>query len=198
MKVLADEALAAPSGRSALQELKRTFKEGQYWDRYYALVFLGRIAEQRGGSMREEIVPTLIVALKDTEGTIRRVAASAIREIGSEAADKAIPELLAIVERGEEDDVTWFAAAALGKVTDKQSLPRVVAILGLALKRPGVMQDGGPQLREYALASMESIGRIERTLVLAELERALPGIGDSFADKVKMLIGRLRNGAKSE
>ena len=180
MKTLADRVLSSASDApAALDELVRSSESKDHWQRYYALVYLGQIAQQNGSDLKPRILPIIIRALGDDQQATRRDMVCVIRDIGPSAVDQAIPELIQIVKKGEEIDVAWFAAEALGKVESSSYREEVIGALLNALDRPipSTLDPSAPQLRFYALGSLSEIGRKYPSAILPEFEKRL-GVSD--------------------
>src|SRR5882724_7668529 len=136
MKELADHARSSsPDAPAALETLLSFSRSADYWERYYGIVYLGQVAMAENDEKRRRIAPVLIKALSDKAQAIQREAVSSIRDMGSEVVDQAVPELTQFVKSGDERDVSWFAAAALGESRNIKNRTEVVSTLMDALDK---------------------------------------------------------------
>jgi ATP-dependent DNA helicase RecQ len=75
---------------------------------------------QLGEARSPSGVPELIAALEDTDGNVRRLAASALGKIGD---GRAVESLMALLEREAKPQVRQYAVKALGKIGDPRARP---------------------------------------------------------------------------
>ena len=194
MKDLADKA-RSPSTESpnALSKLMDFSRSENYWDRYYALVFLGQLALVSNSDTQKQIIPIIISTLDDKDQAVRRSAVCVIRDVGTNAVDQAIPKLLQFVRSGDEIDVSWFATEALGKSQDSRYQNEVVSTLFSALDQaPSVeLPASAPQIRYYALSALAEIGERNPTVVLPELRKRAATKDRALSDKIAATITRL-------
>jgi HEAT repeat protein len=89
--------------------------------------------------------------------------------------NETISSLLGIIEKGEEDDVTWAATDAVGKLQDPQKAPGVLTVLLKAANTPPPVgtQDEAPQLRYEALGAIVELAKQNNLKVVSELEKLL-------------------------
>lgn len=195
MKALADDVLSrTPRSEGALDRLLEHSRSKDYWDHYYAITFLGQVATGSSGTQRDRIIPVLVTALTDEDQAIRRSAVIAIRDIGANAVDTAIPQLIRIVKSGDEIDVSWFAAEALGKTADRRVRENVVRALFEALDRKPAsnIPPDAPQIRYYALSAIEELGRSNPSGILSELEKRSATQDVALRKKLAEAIARLK------
>ena len=196
MKELAQEVRSSSTKVSAvaLSKLLDYSRGDNYWDKYYALVHLGEIARDNENGQRKQIIPVLIGALDDKDQAVRRDMVGVIRDIGSEAVDQALPSLLGFVKGGEENDVAWFAAEALGKSKDESHRAEIIGVLLGALdKQPREnLPDEAPQIRYYALSSLVEIGSQEPAVMALELKKRIASTDRNLSMRVAKAVARLR------
>jgi HEAT repeat protein len=194
MKELAAKAQSSSADSpGALQQLIRGSQSSDYWQRFYALVYLEKIAVNKS-QFRAQIIPILIDAIDDKDQATQREVVAAIRDIGAEAVDRAAPQLRELVNRGVERDVSWFAAEALGKSKDSDRRSEIVATLVRALDRiPPGNPEPASQIRYEALSSLVELGRTEPNGIVIELKRKLSTSDPIFAARIERAIDALGN-----
>jgi len=172
---LANEAKENPDDKTALRKLEKYTSDPDYWNRFYAYGSLGELASQNTGGCQAELIPYFDNALKDSDGAIRRAGAEAILDIGSPAVETNLSTLLNIVQQGREDDVTWYAAEALGQLKDQEKVQVVLAVLLKAANKPPAegTPDEAPQVRYYALGSIKELAKMNKVNAIPDLETIL-------------------------
>jgi HEAT repeat protein len=193
MNELANRARSSSSdGSAALSKLIDFSRSNDYWSRYYALVYLGQVATGGRIEARNRAIPVVVGALDDKDHAIQRAAVSSIRDVGAEAVDRAILQLVRFVDGGEERDVSWYAAEALGKSRDERYREQVIYTLVSALdKSPPQLPPSAPQLRYAALSSLIELGRLNPQLILPELKKRASVKDAVFAEKIAEAIAVL-------
>jgi hypothetical protein len=193
MKKLAEEAKANPSDRHALDKLKRYADGSDYWDRSYACGSLAELAIQNVGGYRAELIPIFDKLLKDPDPELRRRGAETILSIGPAAVDKTVTSLVAIVQRGTEDDVTWFSTQALGQLENREKAQQVLPILlkAAGTPPPNTTPDSAPQIRYCALDAITQLAAKNKLDVLSQLRKLLNSSSGPFKERVTKAILKL-------
>lgn len=193
MKKLAEEAKANPSDRHALDKLKGYADDSDYWNRSYACGSLAELAIHNVGGYRAELIPIFDKLLKDPDPELRRRGAETILSIGPAAVDKTVTSLETIVQRGMEDDVTWFSTQALGQLENPEKVRQVLPILLKAAGTPPPVTtpDSGPQIRYYALDSIIQLASKNKLDVLSQLRELLNSSSGTYKERVTKAISKL-------
>ena len=149
MEKLASQAHSSSAeGSAAIDQLIQFSGSADYWERYYALVYLGQTALAGNTEVHVRVIPVLAGALDDKHQAVQRDVVCAIRDIGAEAVDQVVPQLIHFVNSRDERDVSWFAAEALGKSKDARNRQQIINTLVQALdKRPNQLPLEAPQIR---------------------------------------------------
>lgn len=191
MKHLADEMRANPNDKAALRTLEKHTTDWDYWNRYYAYSFLAQLAIQNIGDCQSEVIPFYDKMLKDSDQGIRRLGAETILDMPV-AIDKMLPTLLTIIKQGKEDDVTWFSTQAVGKIESTQKAKEIIPTLLKAASTPPPegTQEEAPQVRYYALDSIEELAKRNNLNVVPQLEDLLNESSPPYKRRVaKTILG---------
>ncbi len=190
MNAWAEKAKANPKNKTALHQLEELTASTEFWTRYYAYVFLFQLAIEDVGGYRAEIVPYFDKALEDPDPAIRREAAEAILEIGAVAVDREMSLLLKIVDKSEEDDITWFSTEALGKLGNQEKAREALPVLLAAANKapPAGTQVEAPQVRYYALDSIGQIAKRHGVNPIPQLEKIMDSNESPYKDRVAKVI----------
>ncbi|HEY2589930.1 MAG TPA: HEAT repeat domain-containing protein [Tepidisphaeraceae bacterium] len=124
MEQLRTRFLAKPTNVAPLDELIRSLRSDESFERAAAATYIGRI-----GPQAERAVDPLVETLKSNDPYSAREAARALGEIGP-SARRSVPALIQIVKEYPDSDRGWFAAEALGKVADSNDTNAVAALIG--------------------------------------------------------------------
>jgi len=110
--------------------------------------------------------------------------------IGSPAVDKAFAALLAIIQQGKEDDVTWSSITAIGKLENPQKAQVALPILLKAANTPppGGTPDEAPQIRYFALDSIKKLAKMNGLNVIPALEKLLNENKSPCKERVAQVI----------
>jgi HEAT repeat protein len=189
-KKLSDEAKANPVDKTALHELENYTTNSDSWYRSYALGSLGELAFQNVGDCRTELLPYFDNALKDSDYGVKQSGVQAIYDIGSLAVEKSLPELIEMVTQGKENDITWLAAEALGKLEDSKKSQEISPVLLKAanIAPPEGTPDEAPQIRYYALESIVEIAKKNNLNVVSDLEKLLDESKSPYKERVAKAI----------
>ncbi|MCQ8894323.1 MAG: HEAT repeat domain-containing protein [Methanolinea sp.] len=95
-------------------------------------------------ALGDDVVPSLVVLLSDTDWKVRYRAAEALGEIRS---SKSVQALIGALS-DEKDHVRYMAAKALGEIGDRGAVPALIGTLG----------DENPFVRKAAVLSLGKIG----------------------------------------
>jgi hypothetical protein len=167
---------------------------GRYWDRIYALGAIQNLAPGLNGERQSEAIDIFRKGLLDSDQIVRCACVQGIQEMGADASHASVHELVAIVRKGNEDDVTWFSAEALGEVTNPDDKQKVFEVLLEAAKKPSANPGirGEPQLKLFALDAAEKLatgGGIEYPL--QHLETLNREGDEDVRMRVKKIIARV-------
>jgi HEAT repeat protein len=176
--------LAAESGHAeAMWErlwprLRRALNE-EWWVRQAVPETLGEIGVPA--------VPTLMEALKNWDGDVRRAAAEALGKIGDLQAVPALIEAL----KDDKEWVRWKVAEALGKIGDPQAIPALMEVL----------KDEDWRVRQAAADALGKIGDRQAVPALLEtlkdwygdVSRAAEALGEIGVPAVPALMEALKN-----
>jgi len=177
--------LAAESGHAeAMWErlwprLRRALKAEEWWVRQVVPETLGEIGVPA--------VPTLMEALKNWDGDVRRAAAEALGKIGDLQAVPALIEAL----KDDKEWVRWKVAEALGKIGDPQAIPALMEVL----------KDEDWRVRQAAADALGKIGDRQAVPALLEtlkdwygdVSRAAEALGEIGVPAVPALMEALKN-----
>ena len=193
MKKLADEAKANPNDKTALHKLEKYTTDSDYWNRSYACGFLGDLAFKNIGGCQAELIPYFDNALKDVDYGVRQAGVQAIVNIGSPAVEKSLPQLINMVQQGKENDITWSATDALGKLDDPTKAQGVLRILLKAANTPPPegTQDEAPQIRYEALDSIKELAKKNGLNAVPQLESLLNESKSPYKERVAKAILKL-------
>ena len=140
-------------------------------------------------AVRSSLLPQLLAALQDENGTVRWAAAGALGEIGDASA---IPALLAAL-RDEDGFVREAAAEVLEKIGDASAIPALLA--ALRDENPSVCWAAAWALGEIgdasAIPALLAALQDEDSAVRGAAARALGAIGDASA--IPALLAALRD-----
>ena len=188
MKKLADEIVRGDAPERAFALLEKASRSKDYWERYYSIVFLGEVA-QSTQRFRAGSVEILLENLPKSDQPTQRAIISAVRDIGPQAVDLALPHLVAFVRTKQEKDVAWFSAQAIGRVKDDSNAQLAIDTLieGLDCTPPHGYPKDAPQLRRYCLDSLRQVAAWKPELVRARLSARTPGNDSSFEDEIRKL-----------
>lgn len=106
------------SGPMTTKQARKTGSKQSASDRTRRVFQLGEVGSPSA-------VPELIVALKDPNGNVRRLAASALRKIGDA---RAVTPLLVLLAQEQKPQVRQYAVKALGKIGDPRAQPMLQKI----------------------------------------------------------------------
>jgi hypothetical protein len=192
-KKLSDEFKANPADKTALLKLERYTTSSDFWYRSYALGFLGELAFQNVGGCQTELLPYFDNALKDSDYGVRQSGVQAICDIGSPAVEKSLPELIEMVKQGKENDITWSATDALGKLTDTKKAQEILPILLKAANMlpPEGTPDEAPQVRYEALDSIKELATKNHLNPIPDLVKLLNESSSSYKERVAKIILKL-------
>jgi hypothetical protein len=184
MRELADAFQANPKDLAPLHRLEQYTTDSDYWNRSYAYGQLGSLAMRNVGGCQPELIPYFEKALNDPDHGIRQAGIQAISDIGSPAVQKACAVIIRVIYQANEDYVTWLCAQSLGELQDKDKLSEALDALFAAARAvpPAGTPEQAPQLRYYALDSIEKLGSRNKLPLVPRLEPLL-GEGDSFYKK---------------
>jgi len=135
---------------------------------------------QKYGSEAASALPALIEGLKSSEVTIRRNAAFALGELGSDAGP-AIRYLASALQTDPDMEVRRNAAFALGEI-GSQSIPILIQVLG----------DDDSRVRRNVASALVRIGRP----AVASLAAALEGHNPIVRKNAAGILGRIGPAAK--
>ncbi len=116
-----------PAG--ARKQPEAYWQEVQQWinKRFSTSVDWRHSLARKLGEVGQAAVPVLMQALKDGSAYVRGAAAHALGDLGD---SRAVPELIALLERGEKDDLTRaFCVQALCTLGDARAVPVLVRTL---------------------------------------------------------------------
>lgn len=191
IQALAEKVIRNPYDLESFYKVQSFTNSSEYWLRFYGLEFVGQIGVRRP-ELRSKAIPILVRALnEETDQAMLRETVISIRDIGRIAVEAASLPLTSIVQRGEERDVTCFAAQALGKVLDPKLLGETVKVLVMAIAKPPTIgvQVEAPAVRYYALDALVEIGKSGAAEVLGPIK-----VREKTADPYfeKRLLGAIR------
>ena len=193
MTKLGKEVEANPNDKTALKKLEEYTADSDYWNRSYALHYLGYLAFRNIGGCQAELIPYFDKALNDPDYGVRQAGIQAIVEIGSPAVEKSFSKILKIIKQDREDDVTWSSIEAVGKLKNVKQAQAVIPILLKAASLPPYegAQDEAPQIRYYALDSIANLAKNNGLNVIHELKQLLNKTKSPFKDRVAKAINEL-------
>jgi HEAT repeat protein len=192
-KKLSDEAKANPADKTALHKLEKYTTDSDYWNRSYAYGSLGALAFQNVGGCQTELLPYFDNALKDSDYGVRQAGVQAICDIGSPAVEKSLPDLVEMVKQGKENDITWSATDALGKLVNPEKAQEILPILLKAANKlpPEGTPDEAPQVRYEALDSIKELSIKNHLNPVPDLEKLLNESTSSYKNRVAKIILKL-------
>jgi len=193
IQALAEKVIRNPYDLESFEKVQNFTNSSDYWHRFYGLEFVGQIGIRRP-ELRPKVVPILVRALnEETDQAMLRETVSSIRDIGRVAVEAAWSPLVAFVQRGEERDVTWFAAQALGKVRDRKLLGESIRVLVRAMARPPTIgvQVEAPAVRYDALGALVEIGESGAADVLGPIKDREKTADPYFEKRLRRAIARL-------
>ncbi len=193
MKKLADQVEADPKDKTALRRLENYTKSWNEWNRFYAFGNIYILAEKNIGGCRDELIPYIDNALKDQDQATRREAASAICEIGGTTVEQTFPTLVQIIQKYQEYDDVWFSIMAVGQLRNRDASAKVLPILFKAAQTspPKGTQDEAPQMRYYALESIEKLATNNGLNVIGNLEKLMNESSLPYKNRVAKVISEL-------
>jgi HEAT repeat protein len=145
MAIFRDQAKRNPPEPKALNALISAVNSTDSFERTAAIAYLGQV-----GSNAAPAVKTLIGALNSQDPYDAREAANTLSEIGP-SATQAVPDLINAVKNHPNEDIGWFAAGALGYISNSNDL-EVVRILSQATK------SSDERMRNSANQALSSLG----------------------------------------
>lgn len=200
-KSAVERAVKNPNDIDALAEFEKTTRNGNPSVRVEAYGHLWEIEDQATDKTKLELVPILKNGLHDNDHLIRRAAASAAADGGALTADALSLDLIEIVGKLDEDDVTYFCTEALGNLNDRTAIQTAIPCL---LKAAGTYPDqekfeNGPQLRRDALKALIKLSKYD----WKDIDRALGSLegtakGEYLAEikNERAILQTLKNGGK--
>jgi len=193
MKKLADQVEADPKDKTALSKLEGYTKSWDEWDRFYAYGSIYMLAGKNIGGCRDELIPYIDNALKDPDQATRREAASAICDIGATAVEQTLPTLLQIIQKYQEEDDVWFSIIAVGQLQNRDGSAKALPILFKAAHTPPPegTQEEAPQMRYYALDSIEKLAKTNGLNVIGDLETLMNESSLPYKTRVASVISEL-------
>lgn len=193
IQALAEKVIRNPYDLESFEKVRSLTDSFDYWLRFYGLEFVGQIGI-RCPELRPKVIPILVRSLnEETDQATLRETVISIRDIGCTAVEAAWPHLISIVQRGEERDVTCFAAQALGKVHDPKLLGETVKVLVMAIARPPTIdvQVEAPAVRYYALDALVEIGKSGAAEVLGPIKEREKTADPYFEERLRRAIRKL-------
>ena len=193
VQALAEKVIRNPYDLESFEKVQDFTNSSDYWLRFYGLEFVGQIGIRRP-ELRPKAIPILVRALnEETDRAMLRETVISIRDIGCTAVEAAWLPLISIVQRGEERDVTCFAAQALGKVHDPKLLGETVKVLVMAIARPPTIdvQVEAPAVRYYALDALVEIGKSGAAEVLGPIKEREKTADPYFEERLRGAIRKL-------
>lgn len=175
MRKLSDDFRVNPDDKATLKELEHYTTDTNFWNKSYAYSFLRTLAVDNTGGCQKELIPVFKRGLEDSNRSIKNDACEAIVDIGPVAADSAEKELMQIVKNGAENDLSWNAIKAMGKMRESKNISDVLPVLfKLAGTPPPVgTPDEAPQRRYEALRSIVELSATGNATIVPKLVELL-------------------------
>lgn len=187
--------------KGSFEKLTRDSSNPLFWRRYYAYTFLGLIARDNIQGLRQEALKSLISGLGSEEQEIRREVIMTIRDCDPPVVDEFCNDILAIVKKGRNDDVTRFAIQAASKMKNRPNVTKAVEALFEVMRIEPQSEEWDFELRGVALRGIEDLApRADLEEILTKLEAMKTGeIKDAQSkEKIEAAVSQLKGERKRE
>jgi hypothetical protein len=114
--------------------------------------------------------------------------------------DRAVPSLATIIQGGAENDVSWFAAQALGKSNAVKNRELVISLLLTAVdRRPSVDYPAeAPHLRYHALAALVELANNDPMKISTEMQNRLATADAALSEKIGKALTEIQHLSSKE